>query len=406
MKGFFNRKETESVSASKGVVHSCAACGLYKHCQTPKMKPAGNFAKGIMCIGNFPSATDDKKGEHWTGVDGRLLQGMLQNLGIDLFEDCINLNAVNCAPPKRDPSGIEIDHCRSVIVWKAIQEYQPKVILLFGPQALTSVVGYQWGKGTDMRRWRGQCIPDQNLKTWLCPTFDPEFLNRIDTPEDYMRIWEQDIQCALDRLDVPFPRYPKPEIHITKDLNFLKDNCKTLSSFDYETTGIKPHGKGHRIVCVSIADNENRAWAFAAPKRKKDWYPFRKWLADSSVPKMAHNLKFEHHWSKEYLKVNVKGWEWDSMLAAHTLDNRTHISSLKLQTYFQFGIGDYSSEMQPYFKSVDGNGSGNDMNRIRELMRTRSGREQVLKYCALDSVYQYRLAIKQMEHLNWDFLPF
>lgn len=405
MQGFFSKKETESVSASKGVIHSCASCGLYKDCATPKMKPYGNFKKGIMCIGEYPDVIDDEVGKPWQGPAGRILRHSLKRMGIDLFEDCINLNAVNCYSAN-EPSGVHVDHCRSVVVWKAIKEYQPKLILLFGPSALNSVIGYQWGKGVDMKSWRGHCIPDQILKSWICPTFDPEFLRRMDEPRDYMEIWERDIQRGLDKIENSFPRFSKPDIEIVKDPSFLKDKCKNLAAFDYETTGLKPHAKGHRIACVSIADNENHAWVFPSPKSKKHWYPFRRWLADPSIPKMAHNLKFEDIWSKEILKVRVRGWEWDSMLAAHVLDNRTHIASLKMQTYINFGIQDYSTEITPYLKSAGGDGSGNDKNRVLDLMRTKSGRDQLMRYCALDSVYQYRLALRQMDQLDWDFLPF
>ena len=404
MQGFFSRKETESVSASGGKIHSCASCGLYKFCSTPKMKPYGKFSKGIMVIGPSPDRTDDRKGKPFQGKAGRMLRRELSKHGIDLFEDCISLNAVNCHPSE-EPSNIEIDHCRSVVVWKALKEYQPKMVLLLGNAALHSVVGYQWSSGVNINTWRGFRIPDQGLKTWVCPTFDPAYLDSIDTPKQYMTIWKQDIERALEMVEAPFLRTAKPNIHFVKDCTFIKDLRPVLSSFDYETTGVKPHGKGHRIACVSIADREDRVWVFPAPKKKADWLPFRKWLYDKRVRKMAHNLKFEDTWSKVILKVGVRGWEWDSMLAAHIIDNRTGITRLKFQIYINFGIRDYSVEIDPYLKSGDEKGA-NTHNRVMELMKTKTGREKLMEYCAYDSVYQYWLALKQMEELDYDFLPF
>lgn len=406
MDGFFSKKETESISAVGGKIHSCASCGLYRHCQSPKMKPYGKFEKDIMVIGEYPDHADDERGKPFQGPGGRMLRRVLRDLGIDLFKDCISLNAVNCRPKDREPESSEIDHCRSVIVWKAIKQYQPKVILVLGNAALSSIIGHRWGGSDSVTKWRGFQIPDQELKSWVCPTFSPKYLLKIESPSHYMVTWKQDIEQALKMAETPFKRQSKPEIRVMKDSRFLQEVDYELASFDYETTGIKPHAKGHRIVCVSIADREDRAWVFPAPKTKAGWQPFRKWLHDKQVSKMAHNLKFEDTWSKEFLKVDVRGWEWDSMQAAHILDNRPGITGLKFQMYAQFGVQDYSTEVSPYLKSVDDKHGANSKNRVIELMKTKQGRKKLLEYCALDSVYQYRLAIKQMEQLNHDFLPF
>ena len=120
---------------------------------------------------------------------------------------------------------------------------------------------------------------------------------------------------------------------------------------------------------------------------------------------MAHNIKFEDTWGSQILKVRTRGWEWDSMLAAHVLDNRPGITGLKFQMYAQFGAADWSTEVDSYLKS-DNKQSGNTLNSVQKLLKTKKRTEDLLTYCALDSVYEYRLAVKQMEMLNHDFLPF
>lgn len=407
MKGFFSRQETESISATAGKIHSCTSCGLYKYCQSPKMKPYGKFEKAIMVIGDYGDTLDDEKGKPFQSKYGRIVQRLFKKQGIDLFNDCVTLNAVNCLPPdNRPPTSNEIDHCRSMVVWKAIKEYQPKVIILLGEDALSSVLGYTWKGGTSMSTWRGFCIPDQKLKTWICPTFHPRYLDEIEMPKHYLKIWEEDIERAISKASTTFPRFSKPEIHFMEDSKFINDLSPVLSSFDYETTGIKPHAKGHRIVCTSICDREDRAWVFPTPTGKEGWLPFRRWLYNKNVPKMAHNLKFENTWSKEILKVDVRGWEWDSMLAAHVLDNRPGITGLKIQTYINFGIRDYSVDVDQYLRAGGDAQGANTKNDVMKLMKTKSGRRQLMEYCALDSVYQYRLALRQMDELNYEFLPF
>jgi len=397
MQGFFSQKETESISAIGGKIHSCVSCGLYKGCQSPKMKPYGKFEKGIMVIGEYPDWVDDERGKPWQGKGGRLLRKILSKYGINLFRDCLSLNAVNCRPPDRVPTGVEVDHCRSVLVWKALQKYQPKLILVLGNFAIDSVITHRMGKA-GLERYRGWTIPDQELKAWVCPLFDPGYVYYKEKATDIMTIWEQDIERALSVLHAVFPRYPKPQIEITKDLGFLK-SLKGLTAFDYETTGLKPQGRKHEIVCVSVAPREDLVYVFEAPNSARDWLPWRKWL-NSTTPKMAHNLKYEDTWSREILKVPVRGWEWDSMLATHVLDNRPGISSLKFQTYVNFGIVDYSDDVSPYLRSSDEGEGGNAINRVKELMRSTKGRQSLLEYCALDSAYEYRLAKKQMEILT------
>jgi hypothetical protein len=113
-------------------------------------------------------------------------------------------------------------------------------------------------------------------------------------------------------------------------------------------------------------------------------------------------MKFEEVWSTIRMKQSVDGWYWDSMQAAHILDNRPGITGLKFQTYVNFGIIDYSSSIEPY---LSGDGS-NGFNRTQEILEDIQKRNDLLLYCGLDSIYEFRLAMKQMDLINPDNLPF
>ena len=60
------------------------------------MAPYGNFKKKILNIGEAPAEFEDSKGIPWQGRTGRLLQEAYKKVGIDLFNDCLNINAVSC----------------------------------------------------------------------------------------------------------------------------------------------------------------------------------------------------------------------------------------------------------------------------------------------------------------------
>jgi len=87
------------------------------------------------------------------------------------------------------------------------------------------------------------------------------------------------------------------------------------------------------------------------------------------------------------------------------LDNRSGITSLKFQTYVNFGVADYASGVYPYLVGSDYK-NANSFNRVTELAETEQGRFKLMQYCGLDTVYEYRLAMKQIQEMDYSFLPF
>jgi uracil-DNA glycosylase family 4 len=409
MKGFFTKEQVASKSRPDGKTYSCFSCGLVKDAINPKMPPAGNFKKRILNIGIAPNEMEDEKRKPWQGKTGRLLQRTYHKLGIDLWEDCLNVNAVCCPSVYKDsgylkqPSMHEIACCRKNIL-KIIREEMPDLIVLFGLPAVQSVIGHRWRKDMDsLNKWRGWVIPDQEFKCLIAPTFHPQYVEESDSHVE--TIWKNDLARAVDTLaGKKWERAPKPQIEIITDLEPLNQIKSGLVAFDYETTGLKPHATGHQIVCAAVATSLNHAYAFMIPPKRKDQRPFLNLLANPLVGKMAHNMKFEEIWSQVRLRQPVANWEWDSMIAAHIIDNRSGITSLKFQTYVNFGIGDYSTDIEPFLRGIGD--SGNSMNQVIDLSRSATGRAQLLEYCALDAIYEYRLAMKQIDLINYDFLPF
>lgn len=411
MEGFFSKKETESLSRPDGKSLSCVSCGLYKSCISPKIQPYGKFKKGIMNIGEAPGETEDKNGKPWQGRTGKLLQKVYYELGIDLFEDCINIKAANCRPSddngeNRTPTNFEIECCRRIVL-KAIADYKPKIIVLFGNSALYSLIAHRWKKDFgSISKWRGFCIPDQDLKAWVIPTFHPSYIERTENDDVSRVIWKNDLQKVVDHLETPFPIYKEPKIEIIEDLNILKSLKKNSPIvIDFETTGKKPHAKGHKIICSSVATSPDHVYVFMIPESRSELQPFIDVLVDKDIPKKGQNIKFEHAWSWVIFRKKIIGWVWDTMLASHIIDNRQGITGLKFQVFVQFGIVDYSSEIAPYLQSVDDT-SANSLNRIDELLKRPGGKEKLLKYCALDAIFEYRLADLQYTLILEHCLPF
>jgi len=406
MEGFFSKKEGTSNLRPDGKTYSCVSCELYKDCKSPKMTSFGNFKKKIMNIGEAPGEVEDERGKPFQGKTGKLLELTYRALGIDLFEDCININAANCRPTDEDgnnrpPTNFEIECCRP-IVQRAISEYKPKVIVLLGNSAVYSMIGHRWKKDLGgIMKWRGWAIPDQDYKAWICPTFHPSFVERSEGKVEKV-IWVDDLKQAFEKAKEPFPVYVEPKIDVIEDLSvldYIPDH--SFVAIDYETTGLKPHAEGHRIICASVADSRDHAYVFMMPETKKERMPFLDLLANPKIWKVAQNMKFEEAWSVVRLRQPVIGWAHDTMLATHVLDNRPGITGLKFQTYVNFGIVDYASEIDYFLKPKDSS-SANNINRIMEVFDRQGGKNMLLQYCGLDAIYELRLYEKQSENI----LPF
>jgi len=396
-----NRLKLKNTGNSK----TCFACGLWKGKHNPRMKPYGKFKKGIMVCGEAPGSVEDRTGKPWQGPVGRILQRACKKFDVNLFEDCVSINSCLCRPTDKDgnnraPTNQEIVNCRSTLL-RTIEEYQPKLIMLMGGSAVTSLVGNRWQNdlGT-ISRWRDWAIPDRDYKAWLYATYHPSFTDRGDKETE--TVWMHDLERGLSLANKTFPTFvdEKKQVVIVNDYAFLRD-LKSPFAFDFETTGLKPHNTNvHKIVSMSICDQPDRVYAFMMPEKGTRFFKMLQHVLHSErYAKIAQNMAFEDTWTYYMMDTTVRNWLWDPMIATHVLDNRSDICGLKFQVFVRFGLPDYSSNVSDYLKSKDSK-NGNSVNRILELIRTEKGRRDLLVYNGLDSLFERKLAIKQMKALG------
>ncbi len=381
LRGFFSEEEQEIY-----IDASCDKCKLYLGCHSPKMKATGKGRKKILVVAEAPGKTEDEQGVQLIGEAGQVLRRALDKYGIDLDKDCWKTNAVVCRPPKnRTPSKKEIKCCNPNLM-KVIASKKPNLIILLGGVALDSFLLDKFtGASGGINKWRGFVIPDQKHKVWVTSTFHPSYILRSRGVKSIETLFEKDLKNAVKYANKKVPIEPEYKIRTIPDKTIppLTEEVKLLA-FDYETTGLKPYAKGHEIVCCAISYKENYAEVFEMTnKMKKLWVRI---LKNKNIKKTAHNLKFEHQWGREILGVTTRGWKWDSMIAAHVLDNRKGITGLKFQAYINFGQSNYSSHIEKYLKSESGIG----FNKIHEAPV-----EDLHKYCGMDALLQYKLAVKQ-----------
>lgn len=378
----------------------CGACGLSKTCRTPKMPVWGQGARKILIVGEAPGQQEDMQGRPFVGKTGRYLRNDLKALGLDPDQDCWFTNSIICRPPNNQiPNESCVDDCRPNVV-KTIRTLQPHVIVLLGKQAVRSVVGWVWKEDVGaVGRWVGWRVPGGGeVNSWLCPSYHPSHILREDDPVMHRDFtthlrgavelaaahpWPDGVPDRADRITLIW--------HDAEAVALLARLAagKRPVAFDYETNCLKPDGPHARIVCVSVSDGRTTAaflWTSAVAEA------FRKFLI-SPVPKVGYNLKFETRWSIKHLGVEPRNAIWDGMIAAHILDNRRKITSLKFQAFVRLGQGDYDSHIKPYLQSRDE--GGNSPNRIHEL-----DPQAVLTYCALDSLLEWEVARHQKDEYD------
>lgn len=385
----------------ESTVPLCGKCGLHKTCKSPKMEPTGKGRKRILIVAEAPGETEDEQGVQLVGKSGQFLRRMMADAGLDLRNDCWLDNALRCRPPDNViKKPVVIDYCRPNVL-NAIEELSPTVILLLGKSAARSVIGRYWKDDVGgIKRWAGMRIPCRKPNVWICPTFHPSFIMRAGKDAQlYEKVFTRHLAAAWALADSrPWGHVPDYESQV--DLVYSPDEAASVIrrmiakggsvAFDYETDRLKPDHPDSRIVCASVCWEGKKTIAFPWDG---DVIPAMKELLLSDVKKIGANIKFEQRWTRKILGCRVRGWCWDTMQQAHTLDSRAGITGLKFQAFVRLGQEDYDTHLSEWLKTRDK--GGNTRNNIRNIPL-----DKLMKYCGLDSLLTFKVAQQQMQEMG------
>lgn len=169
-------------SALAKAVAACTACELHRT-RTQTVFGTGDVHAQWMIIGEAPGADEDRQGEPFVGRAGRLLNAMLQAIGLQR-EQVYIANILKCRPPSnRDPRLEEVDCCERFIQ-RQIQLVEPRVILAVGRIAAQSLLKTV----TPIGRLRGQRHRLPGSQIPVVVTYHPAYLLR--SPQQKRRAWE------------------------------------------------------------------------------------------------------------------------------------------------------------------------------------------------------------------------
>lgn len=183
------------------IKEKCLTCEKCNLCTT---RTNVVFADGIpnhklVLIGEAPGYWEDQKGKPFVGKAGQLLDKIFASVGLSRERDVYICNTIKCRPPEnRNPLPEEKEACREYLDAQ-LEILQPKIILLCGGVALSSMLPLQGG----ITKVRGKWF-DGPYGSKMMPIFHPSYLLRNDSREKGSPKWLmwQDIQEIKRQYDL------------------------------------------------------------------------------------------------------------------------------------------------------------------------------------------------------------
>jgi len=188
----------------------CQKCPLAQG-RTTVVFGTGNADADLMFVGEAPGFHEDQQGKPFVGRAGKLLDQLLEEIGMSR-NDCFIANTLKCRPPdNRDPMPDEIEACRPHLE-RQIELIEPRVICTLGNFATKLLTGSPQG----ITRVRGvpQAHEIAGQSVFLYPIFHPAAALRTTAMLEQLRA---DFQ-ALPRLlaeaapALEEPGEPEPEL--------------------------------------------------------------------------------------------------------------------------------------------------------------------------------------------------
>ena len=185
-------KEQKIIELKK-LINSIQNCNLKNNSQNLILGD-GNLDSPIMIIGEAPGPEEEKTGKTFQGESGDLLEKMLNAINLSK-KKVYSCYAINFRPPDdRKPTTQEIKRY-SVFLKEHISIIDPKIIILFGSTAMTSVTSINKRISEERGKWKEVILKNKTFHLMI--TFNPSYLIRF--PENKKYSWE-DLKKIRDKI--------------------------------------------------------------------------------------------------------------------------------------------------------------------------------------------------------------
>ena len=166
----FDKGDGLTLSKLNKIIGRCTQCDLAKT-RKNVVPGEGNPNAQLVFIGEAPGEDEDAQGRPFVGRAGKLLDQLIERIGLRRSEVYI-CNVLKCRPPNnRDPEPSEASACKNYLI-NQLDLIRPKVICTLGRHAYNTLLDVD----EKITRIRGTLTSYQGTK--LLPTYHPSYLLR------------------------------------------------------------------------------------------------------------------------------------------------------------------------------------------------------------------------------------
>ncbi|MHC4069261.1 MAG: uracil-DNA glycosylase [Planctomycetota bacterium] len=183
-------------------VGKCRRCELGQT-RTNAVPGEGNPNADIFFIGEAPGADEDAQGRPFVGRAGKLLDKIINAMGLKRTDVHIG-NILKCRPPEnRDPRPEEIINCLPYLQ-RQIEIINPEIIVALGAHAAKTLLETNKSIGQLRGQFHEYYLGLGKAPIKLMATYHPAYLLRNYSAENRKRVWE-DMKKVLAELSLPIP---------------------------------------------------------------------------------------------------------------------------------------------------------------------------------------------------------
>ncbi len=165
-----NDQAAPTLPRLKRKVRECRKCSLAGTRKNTVFGEGSSKAR-LVFIGEAPGEEEDLQGRPFVGRAGKLLDDMIDRIGLRRKEVYI-CNVLKCRPPNnRDPEPVEAEACRDYL-FSQLEIIRPRIICTLGRHAYNTLMAVD----ESITRVRGKLTSFKGIR--LLPTYHPSFLLR------------------------------------------------------------------------------------------------------------------------------------------------------------------------------------------------------------------------------------
>ena len=274
----------------------------------------------IMLIGEAPGETEEKQGVPFVGQAGRVLDGILEEVGL-ARASCYITNVLKWRPPGNDISKADqgqMAEATAELIGEIIS-IKPNLIVLLGNIPMEAVLGHG-GVGA----WRGSVIESKYGK--CIPAYHPAAIAR---EWKFRPLTVLDFIKAKAEGEYPEVRRIRRDLIVRPTYNEIMEYlcCITqdegLVAFDIEV-------ETRQITCISLAISPTTSmsipfwWGSSgsfwdAKQEQAIWWQIKQVLENEQIKKVAQNAQYDMTILEDLYGIHVKGLWLDTMIGFHSV---------------------------------------------------------------------------------------